>query len=98
MGTVSDKNFRKQNKKRVPTFGQALDWLVMMIDGHFATLILLPECHSLVADLDDVIEMHIQVCEGADQLRALLAHFKRHADLPDHNNSIGVYSIEILHL
>ena len=52
---------------------------MLLIDAHFASLVMLPAGRLLITELAGHIEEHKQLAEKVTPLKGTLEHFKKHA-------------------
>lgn len=76
----------------LPSYGQVLDWIRMIMDAHFARLVLMAKSDSsdskaggirqVLADVSKVIQLQVTLCDAAADLRGHLAHILQRQPLP----------------
>ncbi|RUS15379.1 hypothetical protein BC937DRAFT_92534, partial [Endogone sp. FLAS-F59071] len=54
-----------------------LDYLTLLLDAHFPTLILTPTLHPLLASLSAHVQAELALCDYAEELRGALGLFRR---------------------
>ena len=64
-----------------PSLAQVLDWMMLLLDAHFASLLVIPSCHSLLRDLSRSVGDHSKVAGLLTPLKGVLAHFQKHANV-----------------
>lgn len=63
-----------------PSLAQVLDWTMLLLDAHFASLLVIPSCHSLLRELSRSVGDHSKVAGLLTPLKGVLAHFQKHAN------------------
>jgi hypothetical protein len=93
--TMSEGVPKRKPPSRLPRMAQLLDWITMLIDSHFAQLVLTAEHHSVLIDIYETVLELLEEYEKTQDLKGFLSLFERHTKLPakDFQN----YSIELLH-
>jgi|EP01046_Picozoa_sp_COSAG06_P044762 hypothetical protein len=65
----------------LPSFAQVLDWTMLLLDAHFASLLVIPSCHELLRDLSRSVGDHSKLAGLLTPLKGVLAHFQKHANV-----------------
>jgi hypothetical protein len=86
---------------RIPSFTQVVDWAMLILDSHFASLLTLGDAQTAHA-LRRMMELciaHVSFCHRADSLRGLLTQFVAQSTgrLTHPQPPISEYAIEVLH-
>jgi len=81
---------------KIPTFAQVLDWSSVVIDAHFAQLVLSKEIHPLLKDLQQVVTQEVDCCDKMETLPGRLSQFFTKGTLP--TKKMGSYCIEVLQI
>ena len=59
-----------------PSFAQVLDWTMLLLDAHFAGLLVIPSCHALLSELSRSVADHSDLAQLLAPLKGILAHFR----------------------
>lgn len=86
---------KRKSHSQLPQMVRLLDWIAMLVDSHFAQLVLTSEHHSVLIDIYETVQELLEEYEKTQDLKGFLSLFERRTKLPakDFQN----YSIELLH-
>jgi len=85
---------KEQVVTRIPTFAQVLDWSSVVLDAHFAQLVLSKEIHPLLRELQVLVAHEVDACDKMETLPGRLSQFLSKGTLP--TKKMGSYCIEVL--
>ena len=68
-----DTSLRAATCQRIPSLAQTIDWLCMVLDAHFARIVLSPTAHEVFADLRKLTHEHLDVCTAVESLQGQLS-------------------------
>jgi len=85
---------KEQVTTRIPTFAQVLDWSSVVLDAHFAQLVLSKEIHPLLRELQVLVAHEVDSCDKMETLPGRLSQFLSKGTLP--TKKMGSYCIEVL--
>ena len=71
-------------------------WINVLLDAHFAALLMSPPSHSLLSTLGHLARRHVQVCSSLKSLKGHLSQASRKSAVP--SKPVPAYSIELCHL
>eukprot|EP01135_Chromosphaera_perkinsii_P010192 Nk52_evm58s2039 gene=Nk52_evmTU58s2039 len=96
------KNFRVVENEKVLQFDHVLDWVALLLDAHYSTVVLVGgvEAHSLLAEMADTIVSHCRLCAKAEDLKGnidyIVNSFKNSSLKNKANANPGAYCIEVI--
>jgi hypothetical protein len=86
----------KQKHLHVPSLGKIITWLNMIMDSHFAELVLVKECHPIIREISTATNQQMLICEKLEGITGYLQQFIQKMPLPEMHKTD--YTIEVLHL
>lgn len=66
---------------KAPSYAQVLDWIMLLLDAHFTSLLVIPTCRTMVQELAALIAEHRFLAEKLTPLKGVLNHYQKHAAL-----------------
>ena len=93
----SERSVGRKLGARVPSLAQTAEWLSLLIDSHFSTLILTPSAHPLLGSLRAALTDHLSICRSASALKGFLTVLTQRTALVSRPET-GEYHVEVFHL
>ncbi|XP_018089370.1 nucleolar protein 11 L homeolog isoform X1 [Xenopus laevis] len=81
--------------KQVPTVSQIMDWMNLLLDAHFATVVMLSEAKSLLNKIQKTVKSQLKFYSELNKIEGCLAELK---ELKCPASVSARYSIEVLKL
>uniref|UniRef100_A0A1B8Y2A4 Nucleolar protein 11 C-terminal domain-containing protein n=1 Tax=Xenopus tropicalis TaxID=8364 RepID=A0A1B8Y2A4_XENTR len=82
--------------KHVPTVSQVVDWMSLLLDAHFATVVMLSDAKALLNKIQKIVKSQLKFYSELNKIEGCLAELKE-PKCPSVSPP-GRYSIEVLQL
>ncbi|KAK1163677.1 nucleolar protein 11-like [Acipenser oxyrinchus oxyrinchus] len=79
---------------RAPTITQIVDWVSLLLDAHFAVLVMAPEAKGLLAQLHRFVRSQVRLYSELGKIQGTLQELGK----INKAQEIGLYSIEVIEL
>ncbi|XP_058848257.1 nucleolar protein 11 [Acipenser ruthenus] len=79
---------------RAPTMTQIMDWVSLLLDAHFAVLVMAPEAKELLAQLHRFVRSQVRLYSELGKIQGTLQELGKIKK----EQEIGLYSIEVIEL
>ncbi|XP_058845686.1 nucleolar protein 11-like [Acipenser ruthenus] len=79
---------------RAPTITQITDWISLLLDAHFAVLVMAPEAKGLLAQLHRFVRSQVRLYSELGKIQGTLQELSKIKQAQE----IGLYSIEVIEL
>ncbi|KAM7035408.1 nucleolar protein 11 [Acridotheres tristis] len=79
---------------RSPTINQIMDWMCLLLDAHFAVMVMLPEAKELLSNLHKFVRAQVRFYSELNKIEGSLRELQR----LNHLRESHTYSIEVLEI
>ncbi|KAL1499543.1 hypothetical protein AB1Y20_011745 [Prymnesium parvum] len=79
-----------------PSLPHVVGWINVLLDAHFAALLMSPPAHALLRSLNHQVRRHVKVCSTLKNLKGHLAQATQKSSVP--SKPIPAYGVELCHL